>query len=309
MAHYDVAGELRPHVRGQVEALAASVDTLLVCTTAQLTDAARAWLVGALGPRGAGQLRLRLLQLQGRPRRRRRPDGVRRGGGLQRHLRLRPRLLRPRLRRDGDPAVRLLGPHRRRARGAAHPVVLRRLPALGGRLARLHRLLGGDGAHLQATPGDPALRGGHVATPLRRGLRLRHLLRRDRRGPAHRPRADAVVGRAPLALPAHPRRGPRVARARQRAVEPGAAAWPTASSTTPGCPTSRSTPCATTPTTSTPSGCSSCASAASRSASPACASSSRRPRSTTRCATPSGCCPTPLALEPLFPRVRYSDAR
>ena len=29
MAHYDVAGELRPHVRGQVEALAASVDTLL----------------------------------------------------------------------------------------------------------------------------------------------------------------------------------------------------------------------------------------------------------------------------------------
>ena len=25
MAHYDVAGELRPHVRGQVEALAASV--------------------------------------------------------------------------------------------------------------------------------------------------------------------------------------------------------------------------------------------------------------------------------------------
>ena len=35
MAHFDVAGELRPHVRGQVEALAASVDTLLVCTTAQ----------------------------------------------------------------------------------------------------------------------------------------------------------------------------------------------------------------------------------------------------------------------------------
>lgn len=44
MAHYDVAGELRPHVRGQVEALAASVDTLLVCTTASLQDSARAWL-------------------------------------------------------------------------------------------------------------------------------------------------------------------------------------------------------------------------------------------------------------------------
>ena len=44
MAHYDVAGELRPHVRGQVEALAASVDTLLVCTTADLQDSARAWL-------------------------------------------------------------------------------------------------------------------------------------------------------------------------------------------------------------------------------------------------------------------------
>ena len=44
MAHYDVAGELRPHVRGQVEALAASVDTLVVCTTAQLQDSARQWL-------------------------------------------------------------------------------------------------------------------------------------------------------------------------------------------------------------------------------------------------------------------------
>ncbi len=44
MAHYDVAGALRPHVRGQVEALAASVDTLVVCTTAHLQDSARQWL-------------------------------------------------------------------------------------------------------------------------------------------------------------------------------------------------------------------------------------------------------------------------
>ena len=44
MAHYDVAGALRPHVRGQVEALAASVDKLVVCTTAQLQDSARQWL-------------------------------------------------------------------------------------------------------------------------------------------------------------------------------------------------------------------------------------------------------------------------
>src|SRR5918998_6528752 len=44
MAHYDVAGVLRPHVRGQVEALAASVDRLVVCTTACLQDDARAWL-------------------------------------------------------------------------------------------------------------------------------------------------------------------------------------------------------------------------------------------------------------------------
>jgi Rhamnan synthesis protein F len=44
MAHYDVAGALRPHVRGQVEALAASVDRLVVCTTARLQDDARAWL-------------------------------------------------------------------------------------------------------------------------------------------------------------------------------------------------------------------------------------------------------------------------
>ncbi len=45
MAHYDVAGVLRPHVRGQVEALAASVDKLVVCTTSPtLQDEARDWL-------------------------------------------------------------------------------------------------------------------------------------------------------------------------------------------------------------------------------------------------------------------------
>jgi hypothetical protein len=44
MAHYDVTGELRPHVRGQVEALAASVDELVICTTAVLRDDARDWL-------------------------------------------------------------------------------------------------------------------------------------------------------------------------------------------------------------------------------------------------------------------------
>ena len=104
MAHYDVAGELRPHVRGQVEALAASVDTLLVCTTAHAAGLRARVARRARRAGGARQLRLRLLQLQGGPRRRRRPDGLRRGRGLQRHLRLRPRLLRPRLRRDGQPA-------------------------------------------------------------------------------------------------------------------------------------------------------------------------------------------------------------
>ena len=94
------------------------------------------------GPRRARQLRLRLLQLQGRPRRRRRPHGVRRGGGLQRHLRLRPRLLHAGLRRDGHPALRLLGAHGRRARRAAHPVLLHRLPPVGRRLAGLHRRSG-----------------------------------------------------------------------------------------------------------------------------------------------------------------------
>ena len=44
MAHFDVEGALRPHVRGQVEALAGSVDRLIVCTTAQLQPDARAWL-------------------------------------------------------------------------------------------------------------------------------------------------------------------------------------------------------------------------------------------------------------------------
>ena len=44
MAHYDVAGELRPHVRGQVDSLADSFERVVVCTTAPLKDSARAWL-------------------------------------------------------------------------------------------------------------------------------------------------------------------------------------------------------------------------------------------------------------------------
>ncbi len=44
MAHYDVDGELRPHVRGQVEALAESVERVVLCTTARLSDSARSWL-------------------------------------------------------------------------------------------------------------------------------------------------------------------------------------------------------------------------------------------------------------------------
>jgi len=44
MAHYDPRGGLAPHARRQVEALAASVDRLVVVTTATLTDEARAFL-------------------------------------------------------------------------------------------------------------------------------------------------------------------------------------------------------------------------------------------------------------------------
>lgn len=44
MAHYDPTGGVGPHVRRQVEALAASFDDLVVVTTASLTDPARTWL-------------------------------------------------------------------------------------------------------------------------------------------------------------------------------------------------------------------------------------------------------------------------
>lgn len=44
MAHFDVEGVVRPHVRGQVQALAAAVDRLVVCSTARLQPAERAWL-------------------------------------------------------------------------------------------------------------------------------------------------------------------------------------------------------------------------------------------------------------------------
>jgi hypothetical protein len=44
MAHYDPRGEVAPHVRRQVTALAESVDDLVVVSTAELTGSARAWL-------------------------------------------------------------------------------------------------------------------------------------------------------------------------------------------------------------------------------------------------------------------------
>ncbi|MDH2416912.1 rhamnan synthesis F family protein [Nocardioides sp. CER19] len=44
MAHFDVSGEVRPHVRRQVEHLRRAFDELVVVSTAKLTDASRAWL-------------------------------------------------------------------------------------------------------------------------------------------------------------------------------------------------------------------------------------------------------------------------
>lgn len=46
MAHYDPEGAVRPHVRRQVEALAADIDDVVVVSTAELTDASRRWLSG-----------------------------------------------------------------------------------------------------------------------------------------------------------------------------------------------------------------------------------------------------------------------
>src|SRR4051812_9922076 len=44
LAHYDHRGVLGPHVRRQVEALAAAVDRLVVVSSADLTDESRKWL-------------------------------------------------------------------------------------------------------------------------------------------------------------------------------------------------------------------------------------------------------------------------
>lgn len=44
MAHYDPEGLVRPHVRRQVQALAADIDDVIVVSTAELTDASRRWL-------------------------------------------------------------------------------------------------------------------------------------------------------------------------------------------------------------------------------------------------------------------------
>jgi hypothetical protein len=44
MAHYDPEGAVRPHVRRQVEALAADVEDVVVVSTAELGDESRRWL-------------------------------------------------------------------------------------------------------------------------------------------------------------------------------------------------------------------------------------------------------------------------
>jgi hypothetical protein len=44
MAHYDHRGGVGPHVRRQVESVAAAVDRMLVVSTADLTDESRTWL-------------------------------------------------------------------------------------------------------------------------------------------------------------------------------------------------------------------------------------------------------------------------
>jgi len=44
MAHYDHRGGVGPHVRRQVESVAAAVDRMIVVSTAALTDESRAWL-------------------------------------------------------------------------------------------------------------------------------------------------------------------------------------------------------------------------------------------------------------------------
>jgi hypothetical protein len=53
MAHYDPLGEVAPHVVRQVQALAESVEDLVIVSTAPLTDSASAWLSshGRLIPR------------------------------------------------------------------------------------------------------------------------------------------------------------------------------------------------------------------------------------------------------------------
>lgn len=50
MAHYDREGAVAPHVRRQVEALASSVEDLVIVSTASLSDESRTWL------RGRGEL-------------------------------------------------------------------------------------------------------------------------------------------------------------------------------------------------------------------------------------------------------------
>ncbi|QBX54181.1 hypothetical protein EXE58_00965 [Nocardioides seonyuensis] len=221
MAHYDVAGELRPHVRGQVDSLAASFDRVVVCTTAPLKDSARAWLSerAELVERANYGYDFFSYKVG--------LDAVGDLSGFDEVVVCNDsyvfahdnydRIIEEMRHRPCDfwgltAANRVAPPH---------PVVLHRLPPLGRHLADVPDLLGGDGADLQTTSGHPSLRDRHVSPPLRGGLRLRQLLRRDRGGSPHRARAGALVGGSPVGVPPHPDRAARVARTGQGALEPG----------------------------------------------------------------------------------------
>ena len=206
---------------------------------------------------------------------------VRRGRHLQRQLRRAAAAVPRRVRRDGAARRRLLGPDPLRPRGAAPAELLRRVPPLGRGVRGLHRVLVADDPAVRPTPGHPPVRGRahhHLAgagfswasfyeeSEADRGLARR----RVRWWAAHRVGLRPSRGHPDPAQPAGG--GGLEPGDRPRRREPGRG----------GSPTSRSTPCATTPTGSGRVACSTGARTASRSTSTACVSGSTARPCTTR---------------------------
>ena len=192
MAHYDPRGEVAPHVRRQVEALAEAVDDLVIVSTAELSDASRVWLEkhGRVLPRANYGYDFFSYKtgLESTPL-----------GGYDEVVVCNDTYVGPLvgytrdLRGDGRPARRLLGPDLLAAGAPARAELLRGVPALAGGVAGVREVLARHVAGLRPGQGDQPVRGRADQGDDRRRLHLVGVLLGDRARPHPGPAPGGVV--------------------------------------------------------------------------------------------------------------------